>query len=61
MKLKDYLNEHDLTYSSFAEQIEVSPEAVRRYANNERIPEREVMKQITTKTKGRVSANDFYA
>lgn len=60
MKLKDYLNEHEISHSSFAEQIAVEAESVRRYANNERIPEPKVMKRIAKKTNNAVTANDFY-
>jgi transcriptional regulator with XRE-family HTH domain len=61
MKLQAYLEEAQLTYSQFAELIEVtSPETVRRYALGRRIPEKEVMQRIALATGCKVTANDFF-
>lgn len=44
----------------FATRIGRSPEAVRRYLNGERTPDRETMRRIAFETNGEVTANDFF-
>lgn len=60
MTLSDYLAEAQLGRRQFAKVIGVSPEAVRRYLNGERMPDREVMSRIALATGCKVTANDFF-
>lgn len=60
MLLQDWLTRESLTYGQFAGAIRRSPEAVRRYATGDRIPDREAMAAIVRETSGRVTPNDFY-
>jgi len=60
MKLGDFLSEHGLSQSDFAETIETKPVSVSRYVRNERLPEPEIMERIRIATNGLVTANDFY-
>jgi transcriptional regulator with XRE-family HTH domain len=60
MKLADYLDNHGLTKSDFAEIIGVSEETIRRYIKGTRIPERETMEKIALATACKVTANDFF-
>jgi transcriptional regulator with XRE-family HTH domain len=59
MKLADYLESNSLSRAEFAERIEVTPEAVRRYLSG-RVPTPEVMKRIALATACEVTANDFF-
>ena len=59
MKLSDYMRANSLSRAEFAEKIEVSPEAVRRYLNG-RIPTSRVMEKIALATGCKVTANDFF-
>ena len=61
MRLSQYLENHDLTYTAFSQRIGVSVQSVARYAAGERIPRREVMEKIACVTKGAVQPNDFFA
>ena len=58
--LADYLRDHKLTPTEFGRTIGVSSEAVRRYRDGTRIPERETMALIVEATKSAVTPNDFY-
>jgi transcriptional regulator with XRE-family HTH domain len=60
MRLKDYIDEHELSYSSLGKTVGVSSEAIRRYANGERIPRPGVMQKISRATSGMVTPADFY-
>ena len=60
MKLRDYLKDHSLSQSEFADRIGVSKETVRRYIAGTRIPERETMEKIALATACQVTANDFF-
>ena len=60
MKLRDYLKDHSLSQSEFADRIGVSKETVRRYIAGTRIPERDVMEKIALATACKVTANDFF-
>lgn len=60
MLLQDWLTRETLTYGQFGGAIQRSAEAVRRYANGERIPDREAMTAIVRETSGYVTPNDFY-
>ena len=60
MKLKAHLDTSGQTYSGFARRIGTTAEAVRRYAEGERIPAPDVMVRIAKETDGGVMPNDFY-
>lgn len=60
MRLQEWLTEEGLTYGQFGARISRSAEAVRRYANGERIPDRDTMIAIARETGNRVLPNDFY-
>jgi len=60
MLLQDWLAREGLTFGQFGGAIARSAEAVRRYANGERIPDRETMTAIVRETCGHVTPNDFY-
>lgn len=60
MQLKDWLEKHGVNNADFGRKIDRSAEAVRRYANGERIPDRETMPLIVDATAGAVTANDFF-
>jgi hypothetical protein len=60
MRLRDYLTTHSLTNVEFGSKVELTGEAVRRYANGDRIPSREAMRRIFDETKGAVTPNDFF-
>ena len=60
MQLKDWLTAKEMTNADFGKLIDRTAEAVRRYANGERIPDRETMPLIVEATGGEVTANDFF-
>lgn len=60
MTLADWLTAKQITVPQFAERIGRSSEAVRRYVNGDRIPDRETMPLIARETDGEVTANDFF-
>jgi DNA-binding transcriptional regulator YdaS (Cro superfamily) len=60
MRLSQYLAENDIGKAAFADLIGVSIQAVYRYANGERIPTPDIMRQIKAATEGKVTPNDFY-
>lgn len=60
MTLKDWLIEQNVEPSAFAERIGRTTEAVRRYVNGARIPDRATMPLIVSETSGTVTANDFF-
>lgn len=60
MKLRDWLDDNSVSVPEFATRIGRTPEAVRRYTNGERIPDREAMPLIAAETGGAVTANDFF-
>ena len=60
MQLREYLKIKGITIPAFAEMIGVSVQAVHRYVEGKRIPQREVMKKIKAATDGSVGAEDFY-
>jgi transcriptional regulator with XRE-family HTH domain len=60
MKLADWLKANDVSFAEFGRRIGRSTEAVRRYANEERIPDRDTMPAVARETRGLVTANDFY-
>lgn len=60
MQLRDWLAAKGLSIVDFAKKIDRTPEAVRRYANGERIPDKTTMPAIAAETAGEVTANDFF-
>lgn len=60
MTLKDWLAAKGVSVPEFASRISRTPEAVRRYAAGERIPDRDTMPLIARETEGEVTANDFF-
>lgn len=60
MKFKDYIAEHDLSYSDVGKAIGVSTAAAHRYATGKRIPQQETMQRIIEFSGGTVTPNDFY-
>ncbi len=60
MTLKEWLADKQLSHIEFAKHISRTPEAVRRYVNGERIPDKATMPVIAEKTGGAVTANDFF-
>lgn len=60
MLLKEYLLKKKLSCSQFARLIGVTVQAVNRYINNHRIPDKYVMPRIYNVTNGEVTANDFH-
>lgn len=59
MKLAEYLETNDLSDAAFARAIGVERQAVGRYKNGERFPEKPILLKIFEVTNGQVSANDF--
>lgn len=60
MTLKGWLTDNGVSNVEFGQRIGRTAEAVRRYANGERIPDRETMPAIVEATNGEVTANDFF-
>lgn len=60
MQLSKFLEERGETIAEFAERINLSHEAVRRYAARERIPRADIMPRIIEATAGQVQPNDFF-
>lgn len=60
MKLRDWLDERDISNGDFGNRIKRTAEAVRRYAAGERIPDKDTMPLIVDATGGAVTPNDFF-
>lgn len=60
MTLKEWLAARDMSLADFAGKIGRTSESVRRYANGDRIPDKETMPLIASATSGAVTANDFF-
>lgn len=60
MTLKEWLAANETSVQEFAKKIDRTAEAVRRYANGERIPDKSTMPLIAAATFGQVTANDFF-
>lgn len=60
MKLREWLDAEGVSNAAFAERIGRTAEAVRRYAADERIPDKETMPRIVAETTGAVTPNDFF-
>lgn len=61
MTLADYLRKHDLRFSEFARLISSSRQNVSRWASGTVLPRPAEMTKIAAATRGKVTANDFYA
>ena len=59
MELADYLSKQNISGAEFAQRIEVSQEAVRRYVKGDRRPEWDILARIVSATDGHVQPNDF--
>lgn len=60
MTLAEWLEAEKVSNTEFAARITRTAEAVRRYANGERIPDKGTMPLIVEATGGKVTANDFF-
>lgn len=60
MELRTYLDLEKTAPADFAEAIGVTTTALYRYMTGERLPRRDVMARISSKTCGKVSPNDFH-
>ena len=61
MTLAEYLEQNELTYVGFAEQIGVTTVTVWRYVNSKRYPRPAIMCRIMEATGGLVDPRDFQA
>ena len=61
MTLNEYMAKEKISMRDMAVSIGVTYEAIRKYANGERIPKSDILKKITRQTGGAVTANDFYS
>ncbi len=59
MKLKDYLNVHNLTYQAFALMLKVDPSTVHNWVTGKKKPREKKARQIFERTKGAVSFEDL--
>jgi predicted transcriptional regulator len=60
MKLRDYLDEANLTPAAFAARLGVTPQTLYRYIAGDRQPRREVIDKIVLETGGKVGAGDLH-
>lgn len=60
MLLENWIAKSGTTRSELAALLKVSPGAVTRWCDGERIPQREHMREIIKVTKGKVRPADFY-
>lgn len=60
LKLKQYLEKHKITHSSFAERVGVSQATINRYVRGERSPSKKTIVKIRDATKGFVKVTDWY-
>lgn len=60
MKLKEYLQKQNKNIHEAAQELNVHPNDVRRYAIGEIIPRAERVRKIYEWSGGLVTANDFY-
>jgi ribosome-binding protein aMBF1 (putative translation factor) len=60
MTLEEYRIFKGWTFRRLGKFLKRPPETVRRWCNGERVPRPPVAQQIEKKTKGLVTANDFY-
>lgn len=60
MKLSEYIDQNQTSIREISKKLDVSYEAVRRYAHEGRVPDSLRMKKLMKITKGQVTANDFY-
>ena len=60
MKLKDYLEESQETFTAFAERADLTLSTVQRAAMGKVVPSPATMKAIHLATDGAVTPNDFF-
>jgi len=60
MDIAAYLKQSKITPSAFSRAIGVSPESVRRYLQDGRVPRADIMARIVETTQGQVLPNDFF-
>ena len=60
MNLASFLKSKAISDSDFADRVGVSRQAIHRYKNGERIPEKPVLSKIYKVTGGAVTPNDFF-
>ena len=60
MKLREFMTKYNASLNDIALMIGTSSEAVRRYANGERMPQPHIMQAIIDATNGKVTANDWF-
>lgn len=59
MQLGRYLQNEGLSMRQFADEIGVSVQAISRYVNEGRMPEKKILVKILKITNGRVRPDDF--
>lgn len=60
MRLRDWLKANERSQTALAGQLGVSAETLRRYLNEGRLPDPDVLRRIFAATKGQVGPLDFY-
>lgn len=60
LKLKQYLEAHQITHGAFAKLIGVSQPTVNRYVRGERSPSKKTIARINYVTDGFVKVTDWY-
>lgn len=61
MKLSEWLEQHSMSESSFADKLGVHRSTVGRWCDGETIPRRDQFPRIVELTLGEVTPNDFMA
>lgn len=59
MQLRDYIAQGGISAAELASRLGVTREAIRRYATGERMPRRDMIRQIVEITGGQVTADDL--
>ena len=59
MKLKQFLEENEMSVRKFADDVGVSPMAVSRYVREQRVPRLEIAMRIAKATAYKVSLEDM--
>lgn len=61
MNLRTFLDDRKIAPARFAETIDVTPTALKRYLDGERVPRAEILERIANATGGSVQPNDFFS
>jgi len=61
MNLRTFLEHRKIAPARFAETIDVTGTALKRYLDGERVPRAEILERIAKATDGAVQPNDFFA